>query len=241
MKLEIGYKHGFEIRKEYCIANCKESFSILYLSDFHFNRFSASTIQKIIKAIRELNPDIILLGGDYSDSTKGLSHLKTLMGGIAERKNIFAIAGNHDYSLGIDKIKKIITDNNANWIEQKSVQFELRGNKIRVDGNISASDDDGNADFSILCLHKPINIAHCKNHYKLAFAGHLHGSQFVFWQTAKGLYPGKLFYKWNILESSANACRYFISKGLGDTLPIRYNCKKDIIFVTVASAIHPIN
>lgn len=28
-------------------------------------------------------------------------------------------------------------------------------------------------------------------------------------------------------------CRYFISKGLGDTFPVRYNCPKDSILVEI--------
>jgi len=31
---------------------------------------------------------------------------------------------------------------------------------------------------------------------------------------------------------------YIISKGLGDTLPIRYNCRKDMIFVRVGPLRH---
>jgi uncharacterized protein len=49
----------------------------------------------------------------------------------------------------------------------------------------------------------------------------------------KGLFPGRFFYKWNILEKQIDGCLYAISKGVGDTLPIRYDCPKDILLVEI--------
>jgi predicted MPP superfamily phosphohydrolase len=82
-------------------------------------------------------------------------------------------------------------------------------------------------------MHKPTDIKHFAERYNLAFAGHLHGCQFVLWKSNQKLFPGNFFYQFNILESIKNNCHYFISKGLGDTLPIRYNCKRDLIFIEV--------
>lgn len=238
MKLEIGYNHFFEVRKEQCISNVAGNFSVLYLSDFHFNKYSGGITKNIITKINGLNPDIILLGGDYVDTKKGLLHFTTLMQAIAGRKNVFAVAGNHDYFFGLLAIKDIITNNNAAWIEKKSYSFKLNNTIIQIDGNNLQTKKDDMA-FSILCLHKPVNTNWHKENYNLVMAGHLHGGQFIFWKSANGLYPGKLFYKWNILKEKLNNCHYFVSKGLGDTLPIRFNCKKDMIFVNVGKNIVP--
>jgi uncharacterized protein len=236
MKLEIGYNHHFEVRKEKCTNSIAESFSVLYLSDFHFNKYSKVTTKNIIDKINELNPDIILLGGDYVDTKKGMTHFITLLQSIAIRKNVFAVAGNHDYFFGLSEIKDILTINSANWIEKKSFSFQLNNTIVQIDGNNPQPKKDA-ATFSILCLHKPIDISCHKENYNLVLGGHLHGGQFVFWKSNNGLYPGKLFYKWNIIKKKLNNCQYFVSKGLGDTLPIRFNCKKDMIFVSVGKNI----
>lgn len=34
-----------------------------------------------------------------------------------------------------------------------------------------------------------------------------------------------------MLKALAGDCQYYISRGLGDTLPIRYNCPKELIVV----------
>jgi hypothetical protein len=136
MKLEIGYNHPFEIRKEICVSpNCKNSFSVLYLSDLHLNKFGQSITIKIAEAIKELDPTIILFGGDYVDSQKGLTHFQNLLSSIANRKHMFAIAGNHDHYFGVDKIKTIILENSVVWLEKKSFKLNLKDTKIKIDGN----------------------------------------------------------------------------------------------------------
>src|ERR1700754_4488655 len=106
MKLEIGYDHAFEIRKELIRADCRDPFNLLYLSDLHFTRFSGRMVQRIMEAINHLDPTIILFGGDYVDSQKGFDHLQSLLVSISGRKNLYAIAGNHDFYMGIEKIKE---------------------------------------------------------------------------------------------------------------------------------------
>lgn len=231
MKLEIGYNTSFEVRKETYHWKAKSGFTILYISDFHFNRYSKNMASAIASKVQELNPDVVLLGGDYVDTSQGLVHFIEFMKAISHRKYIFAVAGNHDYFFGIEKVKEAVVNNNGIWIEKDSVVFLINESRIKIDGN--KMQKKAEVDFTILCLHKPEDLKSYNDHYNLAFAGHLHGSQFVFWSTSKGMFPGRFFYKWNRLKMCINSCMFFISKGLGDTLPIRFNCRKDMIFVSV--------
>ncbi len=234
MKLELGYNHPFEIRRETYLANCKDDFSILYLSDLHLNKFSQSIITQITTTIDELNPTIILFGGDYVDSQKGLIYLNNLLSYLSKRKNMFAIAGNHDYYFGINKIEKSMLKHNVVWLEQRSIHLNLKNTILNIDGNY-INMEKNKSDFSILLLHKPKHTNQFEHNYNLAFAGHLHGCQFVFWKSKNKLFPGNFFYKWNILKAELAHCNYYISKGLGDTIPIRYNCKRDMLFIQVNS------
>lgn len=232
MKLEIGYNHDFEIRKEIYTCCRSGDLSILYVSDLHWNGYSQVTASNLEKSIADLDPTIILLGGDYVDTRNGLNILKQFLQSIANRQNVFAIAGNHDYFFGIHKIKTLMRDFNVFWIEDSVVKIDCNGFELQITDHVPPGNFE-EADLNILCLHKPVDVYALKRKFNLVFAGHLHGSQFVFWQTPKGLYPGRLFYRWNLLKTRWDNCLYLISKGLGDTLPIRYNCKKDIIFVEV--------
>ena len=189
MKLEIGTNDHFEVRNEQYIAPIAGGFTVLYLSDLHFNRRSNPITLKIIDRIHELDPDIILLGGDYVDYKKQLVHLDTLLRAISHRKNVFAIAGNHDYTFGVDTIRKMMEANGIGWIENNAVNITVNDTRVQIDGTRPAGRHN-RADFSILCLHHPVDISRFKQKYNLVFAGHLHGCQLVFWKNEKGLYPG---------------------------------------------------
>ncbi|MFL5763112.1 MAG: metallophosphoesterase [Bacteroidia bacterium] len=231
MKLKTGTDSSFEIRREHCHSDIVSA-SVLYLSDLHFKRSSASIVESLMQTITGLNPDIILLGGDYSDSASGTEHLEDLFHFLSQYKNVFAVLGNHDRS-GREEIACLMENMGIEWIEHGTAYATVKGQRIAIDGNRISTHAAGS--FSILCLHEPLDLNTFHQDYDLAFAGHLHGSQFVFWRSGEALYPGRLFYRWNILKKISGRCHYFISKGLGDTLPIRYNCKKDIIFVTIGS------
>ncbi|MEO6228586.1 MAG: metallophosphoesterase [Ferruginibacter sp.] len=239
MKLEIGSNDHFEIRRVQCNAAAGKGFTVLYLSDLHFKRNSYQLIVKMIDQIDELNPDIILLGGDYIDFKSQLPKLDRLLEVLSKRDNVFAIAGNHDYTFNIDIIRERMERHNIYWLENNSVCVTINNSIIQLDGT-KPGKRKASVDLAILCLHQPINIQKFHTEYDIAFAGHLHGCQFVFWQKDKKLYPGRLFYKWNLLEQTDGNCNYYISKGMGDTLPVRFNCSKEMVFVQVP-ANHSIN
>jgi predicted MPP superfamily phosphohydrolase len=228
--LEIGYNSNFEVRSDEATYNGKHRIRVLYLSDLHFNRFSRPMVTKLISEIEKWSPDLTLLGGDYVDTKKGLVHLSTLLKELSQQKSVFAIAGNHDHFFGIEQVKEVMVKHNISWIEKRSVQLRVGDCLVQIDGTIPASLQ-SKADLKILCLHQPIDLNKLPVTYDLAFAGHLHGSQFVCWKTEKGLYPGRLFYKWNTLKIMVKDCHYYISKGLGDTLPLRFNCRKELLVV----------
>lgn len=234
-KLDLGFNANITIRKETYVHNQLNDLTVMYVSDLHFNGFNESKIAVIIEAIHQQNPDIVLLGGDYADSPKGFAFFGIFLQKLSHRKNVFAIGGNHDYLYGIKKMKALVEKNNIQWIEKSSIEVEIRGQKIVIDGNIIASPKAENSLY-ICCLHKPLTAAKIANmHYHLVFAGHLHGCQFVFWQKENDLYPGKFFFRNNFLKKEIGKCLYIVSKGLGDMLPIRYNCVKEIILVEFVS------
>jgi len=228
---------NYEIRKAQIRTKVKQPFSVLYLSDFHFNGWSHSVAAWMLAQIDALSPDIILLGGDYVDTPKVLKILEFFFKGISAHTHCFAIAGNHDYFFGINKVKKLLTDYGITWLENYTAIVASGAVRIRIDGNRCGDPTTAaSSDFAILCAHNPKILNGDLSGYQLALAGHLHGSQVVLWQNKKGLFPGRFFYKWNILHQKINDCACYISKGLGDTLPVRFNCKKDAIFVQVLPA-----
>ncbi|MEM8524055.1 MAG: metallophosphoesterase [Bacteroidota bacterium] len=231
MKFEIGTNDKFEIRYESHITNIRESIRIAFLSDFHFSKKSQSIAEKMLDVLNDLNPHLILLGGDYVDTKKGFQILKYFISTLDDRFPIFAIAGNHDYFFGIKRVRSLLKSNKVSWIEKESVVVQLKNTNVQIDGNCSKIKKKG-ADIHINLLHNPNKITN-KN-YDITLAGHLHGSQIVLWKKGDMMYPGRLFYKWNLMKKELDNGWAYISKGLGDTLPIRFNCKKDMIVIDIS-------
>lgn len=232
MKLELGYTPDFEVRRVAYSCAGAGRFSVLYLSDLHLTRCGGPLVARLIATIAELDPQVILLGGDYLDGPGGVAHFRRLLRSLAARPHVFVVAGNHDTWFGLTQIKQLVATHGLTWLGAETIEIQLAGQRIAVSGK-GAPGPTAGVNFSILCLHQPAGLPRLSAGHHLAFAGHLHGGQLVLWRSARGLYPGRLFYRWNILQAQLGPCLCVISKGLGDTLPVRYNCPKDVVLVQV--------
>ena len=235
MKLEIGYNQPPEVRSYRYTFGPLAGKRILYLSDLHYHRWSRQRVDRHIRMIQEIHPDILLLGGDYVDTPFGLPCFRELVGSIGMAIPAFAIAGNHDRPY-LRRIREIVVGAGVTWLHNECTLLRLGRQAIRIEGTRPVEvkgPADPPAPFSILCLHQPIDVRPIAHRYNLIFAGHLHGGQIVFWQNSQGLYPVRWRYRWNQLSLEYGQCHYLISKGLGDTIPIRLDCARDVIVVTL--------
>ena len=122
--LEIGYRHNFEVRHEYLLKDIDSDIKVAFLSDLHLNYYSKKLIQKLKEEITHLSPDVIILGGDYVDTPKGRKHFITLLDFFSQYQNVFAIKGNHDVLIGIEKTIRLIRKNNINWLENNETKIK---------------------------------------------------------------------------------------------------------------------
>lgn len=82
----------------------EERFHIAFISDIHINkRTPFKNINKIVNKINLTKPDIIIIGGDLADTD--ITETYSLYGfdKLNAKYGIFAVTGNHEYYLGIDK------------------------------------------------------------------------------------------------------------------------------------------
>ena len=74
---------------------------IVFLSDIHekaFPFFTAARFSSLVRSVNSLNPDIILLGGDYTESPEQTADFFTRLAENRLRANygVFAVLGEHD-------------------------------------------------------------------------------------------------------------------------------------------------
>src|SRR5438552_2231151 len=109
-------------RMSICIPNLPRVFDgmrIAFLSDLHHSAVvPASFIQHAVELTNELDPDVVILGGDYV--TAGLRYAPfgtgrkyvapcfELLKNLRARRGVFAVTGNHDTRAGIPAIHAAI-------------------------------------------------------------------------------------------------------------------------------------
>ncbi|HEY9250160.1 MAG TPA: hypothetical protein VIO38_13555 [Rariglobus sp.] len=66
----------------------------------------------------------------------------------------------------------------------------------------------------------------------LLLAGHLHGGQINLWKDRHGRpQPAAACYRWLAGRSQIHSATLIVSRGLGDTLPIRFRAPKEIVLL----------
>jgi len=80
---------------------------IAFAADFHLQeRTGIRFVRKFAAKIEEINPDILIFGGDIiegDDDDGNVKEYETILRGIRPRYGVFAVLGNHEYYAGQDK------------------------------------------------------------------------------------------------------------------------------------------
>lgn len=228
-----------------------ESFAgkkIVFVSDIHHGPyFSIERVNELVEKINGVNPDIIILGGDYVHQDSGyiapvFEELKNLNATIGK----FGVLGNHDHWEGAELTRQgmknagiKILDNNAEWISI--------GEKIKVGGvgdlwtdlqdmNPTINDiKDG--DFVILVSHNPDYVEEIKTKkIDLVLSGHTHGGQVTLFGLWAPSIPSRYGQKYRTGIVDTKFTKVVISNGVGMVgLPVRFFARPDIIIITLKS------
>lgn len=255
--LAYGYGQTYALRATSDIVASKDlpkSFSgtkIVFATDFHCGFFYGSKrIGSVAEKINSLNPDIIILGGDYIES--GSSYVVPCFEELAKLKaplGIFAVLGNRDYQNSLagdirqamEKANITLLENSGVWIAPGSARGS-DGARIRVGGiadvlrsnpNLSGALDGAvKNDFDILAAHNPSYGQIADPMVDLALSGHTHGGQV----TLFGLRPLPWQWGWRYSSGIYNNDRttIIVSNGVGTRLiPVRLFVPPEINLITL--------
>jgi predicted MPP superfamily phosphohydrolase len=224
-KLEVGAWRPLLVRRE-SIPNFVLSKRILFASDLHLqNDGPRNVVDGILDIVSRERPDVILLGGDLVDRRNGIEPLGNLIEGMTRTAPVGAVGGNHDRWIGIKLVREAVLCSGGHWLEDKPLHWTTNAVAYGTPEQKLLP-----ADCHVLCTHDPRPpAARCGFH--LTLSGHLHGGQFVFFEYGGRLYPGAFAYRWNGLRFQQNGSTLLVSRGVRDTLPLRWNCPREVIVV----------
>jgi uncharacterized protein len=211
-----------------------KSFRVVQISDIHFSATNGAVLaRKIMKMLKDLNPDLIVSSGDLVD--RGLNdkgYVERLFAGLDAPYGKFGTTGNHEFIAGIEQATEFT----------KKAGFKLMRNEVATVGgflDIAAIDDPAGKTFGgeqpiseskvleslnpgrlrIFLKHQPRVQKDSIGKFELQLSGHTHKGQ---------IYPFtvvvSLFYNYmNGLFDLGKGSSLYVSRGTGTWgPPIRF-------------------
>lgn len=225
-------------------------YRIVFLSDVHYGPFfSDKRLAEVVEQVNEMQPDLVLLGGDYIFNKS--SQIEPVYEGLSKlraKDGVFAVLGNHDHWenpdiswKNMEKAGIVALDNKATWIVRGDERFRLGGvgdwwtDKVDFEPTIANIQK---KDLVILLSHNP-DVAELEDSglVDLILSGHTHAGQVTFfgqWGVIPSFYGQKYREAWAVAEAGSEATDVYVSRGVGNTfLPLRFGARPEITVITL--------
>lgn len=226
------FKESFNIEKTFGLR-------IVFISDIQYDYlgtfFNKKLIIKVVTKINELQPDLVIFGGDYIHH-KGKSVFKYLNN--IEAKKV-GILGNHDY-FDLDSVIQGCQEANIRLLINESITLH-NITFIGLDNSRMGSPhlphiDEG--DFNVLLVHDPDDFERLSNkhHFDMTLSGHLHGGQITLFGKYAPILPSRYKQKYRYGLVKNNTSIVYVTSGLGGFvfgLPIRFFAKPEIVVINL--------
>lgn len=221
-----------------------DGFTLAFLSDTHYpSKFTHKRLVNVVRAIDDLSPDVLLLGGDYVASDVYADELFEALGSCSTPLGKYAVLGNHDIKRA-EVLQRNMLRNGIKLLADAADTLRVGDSRIflcgvgRYDSKAQKTWLQQHADsaFTILLVHTPDYAQSADvGNLSLTLSGHTHGGQV----TLFGLYApvtnsryGRRFLSG--LNFTDKGVPVVTSNGLGTSRKrIRFCAPSDIIFVTL--------
>ncbi len=219
-----------------------EGFTLLQMTDQHLYPLTQpSLIKKSVAIANRLNPDLVVLTGDYVwQDLEAIDELAPILAGLDAKYGVFSTLGNHDYWLDADVISTTLEAaglpvlvNQGLSIKHGKGSFYLAGLDDGWSGNPDLDATLEGAmpgDPVILLCHEP-DLADryaLDGRVSLQLSGHSHGGQIRLPGLGALILP-YLGRKYDLGFYKVNEMLLYTNRGLGViSEPVRYNCPPEI-------------
>ena len=230
-----------------------DQLKIVHLSDTHFERNRIS-IETLLSAIKQAQPDFIFLTGDLIDRTADLSKipLEEFGRSLVAIAPTYAVSGNHETSSGqLTEWEHNINDSGVVLLNNEQLTLAVNGAQLALAG---VSDESFPNEIPLL---DPLSddvptllLAHHPEYFEqyltsnpliqpdIIFSGHAHGGQIrlpligPLYAPGQGAFPK---YTTGIYTSVADSSKKLVvSRGIGNSVfPFRINNKPHLLVITL--------
>lgn len=251
--LVIGFNHDLEVT-EYTFESPKipkafDGFKIVQLSDLHDRSFGDDN-EDLIEAIREIDPNLIVMTGDMIDAADKVikDETATLFQELPFIADTYAVDGNHeDGSKLTDRLHFMYEIAGIHEITNKQVKIEKDGDAILLSGlsgyypkylKIEKADVNYQKMFNIALMHRVADFNNVEDYgFDIVLSGHAHGGV-VRLPFVGGVISndGGLWPEYTSGFYSNDLSTMLVSRGLGDMEVPRFNNRPEVICLTLKCA-----
>lgn len=246
----------------YCNNKIPDGFNgyrIVHISDLHNKKFGKNQ-ERLLREIRAVSPDIIVVTGDLIDRRKyDLDTAMVFINGVVKIAPVYYVSGNHEaWSGDYKNISNNLLSCGVQILDDNKVELIKGGGKIEI---LGVSDPDfltsdymygtnssklkehlkrlsDDSVFQILLSHRPeLFDLYADKNIDLIFSGHAHGGQFRIPCVGGLVAPDQgLFPEYTSGAYTQNQSTLIVSRGLGNSIvPIRIFNRPEIVLVILHS------
>lgn len=214
---------------------------IVHLSDLHMRAFSGY-YRKVARMVMDLEPEVILLTGDYLEKERNLGGVRGFLENLRAPGGIFAVQGNWEYWARIEgeNLRRHFARWGATLLIDERADNEVQGVPVSLFGLDYPSPADALQDLqrqadpgrlNLLLSHVPaFSHKYLNGRFDLLLAGHTHGGQvrlpFIspfYLPRFSGDYVAGLYHV------GPSKTPLYVTRGVGTSmLPVRFLCPPEI-------------
>lgn len=225
--------------------------TIALLSDTHCGPLvDPSYIERAVQMTNELEPDVVLLLGDYVH--RGGQYIDPGIAPFAQFRSsqgVFAVLGNHDHWDGRDRSLDALRRAGVSALVNRSIVLLRNGDPLAVGGVGDFMEDVQRPDIAfrrvkdciprILMSHNPDYAEHLPAGIRvdLMVSGHTHGGQVRVPGYGAPILPSRYGMKYQQGLVDGPRCPVYVTRGIGTiSPPVRFLCRPEITLLQLARA-----
>lgn len=217
------------------------------LADVHHGPYvPLEYVRRVVEMTNALEPDIVLLAGDYVHRSSGyIAPGIAELGKLRARMGRFAVRGNHDNREFAPITRAALAEARLPDLTNTGVWLERRGARLRIGGvgdlwtdrqDLGAALGDATLDdATILLSHNPDFVEGIRDpRVGLVLSGHTHGGQVVVPGLGAPIVPSRYGQKYLHGLVQGPCAQVFITRGVGTiTPPVRFLCRPEVVLITM--------
>ena len=242
----VGRLKRYEIKSERLPAQFNGC-TIAFISDVHYpSKFNRKRLAKVMRKLRTLEPQMLLLGGDYVTSNSYIDELFDSIASIKTNYGTYAVLGNHEFSRA-ELIKEAMRSRGISLLgdeahaitNEKTIYIAGVANPFKVDSlTVSPTETVADSCFTILLVHTPDYAQTVGARADVVLSGHTHGGQvslFGLYTLVKNSRYGSRFLRG--LNKTDDAVPVITTNGIGTSRrKVRFCVPSEIVIVTLRRA-----